>query len=74
MLYTHIGYGSLMKRVLTNNEVNMNFIQLHDRVMVKRESEEDVTKGELLSLIQLRKSQCSSYCWFCQKLKMELLF
>tara|TARA_B100000161_G_C33205513_1_gene261841 strand:+ start:88 stop:402 length:315 start_codon:yes stop_codon:yes gene_type:complete len=30
------------------NEVNMNFRPLHDRVMVKRESEEDVSKGGII--------------------------
>ena len=39
----------LIVRVLNLiNEVKMNFRPLHDRVMVKRESEEDVTKGGII--------------------------
>ena len=41
--------GTLWVRVLNLiNEVKMNFRPLHDRVMVKRESEEDVTKGGII--------------------------
>ena len=46
MLYPHISYRhSFNESANLINEVYMNFRPLHDRVMVKREDEEDVTKG-----------------------------